>query len=251
MTHNRRVDLPTQLLDALAFACDATRAGASEEPVPDVAELLGVASLILDHGGTEDEVVASALVDAVTVDEHPDLPALRHRFGGEVVGILAGWAHHRRVDDQAQAWTAVRQAAMDALADADDSTALVMLAREFYKLRLILEDLREAGPAIWEEMPPGRDDQLWYYEALSEVAQCRQWPRCPSRLANEVVREVEQLRLAAHGPPPAHPCPSDWDASTKVEHPCGARHPAFGKGCRRPSGHAGIHAYSPRPGDGK
>ncbi len=251
MTDDRRGGLPARLLDALAFACDATRTGGSEAPVPDVAELLGVPSLILDHGGTDDEAIAGTLVDAVTVDEHLDLAALGPRFGGEVVGILAGWMHHRPVDDQAHAWSAVRQAAIDALADADDSTASVMLARELYDLRLILTDLREAGPALWEELPPGRDDHLWYYEALSEVAQCRQWPRCPSRLANEVVRAVGELRLAAHGPPSAHPRPSDWDVSTKVEHPCGARHPMIGKRCRRPSGHAGIHGYSPRPGDGK
>lgn len=250
MTVDPRRGMSTRLLDALVFACDATRTAGSEVPVPDLAELLGVPSLILDHCGTDDEAIAATLVDAVAVDEHPDLAALGPRFGDEVVGILAGLLHHRPVDDQALAWSALRQTAIDALADADDSTASVMLARELYKLRLILTDLGEVGPALWEELPPGREDHLWYYEALSEVAQCRQWPQCPSRMANEVVGAVAELRLAAHGPPPAHPCPSDWDAPTKVEHPCGARRPMIGKRCRRPSGHAGMHGYAPRPGDG-
>lgn len=68
----------------------ATDGGASSgDEVPYVAHLLAVASLVLEHGGGEDEAIAALLHDAV---EDAGGPArredIRLRFGDEVVRIV-------------------------------------------------------------------------------------------------------------------------------------------------------------------
>src|SRR6266545_3474018 len=59
--------------------------------VPYVAHLLGVASLVLEGGGDEDQAIAALLHDAVEDQGGPrTLEEIRRRFGDRVAGIVEG-----------------------------------------------------------------------------------------------------------------------------------------------------------------
>ena len=61
--------------------------------VPYVAHLLGVASLVLEDGGDEDEVSGALLHEAAEDQGGEDrLADIRARFGERVARIVEGWA---------------------------------------------------------------------------------------------------------------------------------------------------------------
>src|SRR5450432_4070832 len=57
--------------------------------VPYVAHLLGVASLVLEDGGSETEAIAALLHDAIE-DAHVKPKKIRRRFGRKVARIVKG-----------------------------------------------------------------------------------------------------------------------------------------------------------------
>jgi (p)ppGpp synthase/HD superfamily hydrolase len=78
----------TALAQALYVHRTDTRKG---KRTPYVSHLLGVCSLVLQHGGSEDEAIGALLHD--TLEDHPELvtPAsLRKRYGAKVLAIVQG-----------------------------------------------------------------------------------------------------------------------------------------------------------------
>ena len=82
--------LSTRFDDAFRYAHevhnDQTRKGTT---APYVGHLMGVASIVLDDGGTEDEAIAGLLHDAA--EDHggrPRLEDIRARFGDQVARIV-------------------------------------------------------------------------------------------------------------------------------------------------------------------
>src|SRR5512135_2043427 len=78
--------------EALVYAAHAheghSRKGTA---VPYLAHLLGVCSLVLEDGGSEDEAIAALLHDAVEdAGGAGRLAAIRRRFGDRVATIVAG-----------------------------------------------------------------------------------------------------------------------------------------------------------------
>ena len=81
--------------EAVAYAsivhADHVRKGSGKAgpPVPYIAHLLGVAALVLEDGGGEDEAIAALLHDSVEDrGGQPRLDDIRHRFGDRVASIV-------------------------------------------------------------------------------------------------------------------------------------------------------------------
>ena len=81
----------TRLAEGVAFALEMhARQVRKGSNVPDIGHLLGVASLVLEHGGDEEQAVAAMFHDAVEdVGAHVE-PVIRARFGGRVADIVPG-----------------------------------------------------------------------------------------------------------------------------------------------------------------
>ena len=77
--------------DAVVFAPDLHRHQLRKgSRVPYVAHLLAVCSIVLEHGGVEDEAIAALLHDGPEDQgEEATLQAIRDRFGDTVAGIVA------------------------------------------------------------------------------------------------------------------------------------------------------------------
>ncbi len=180
--------------DALVYA---TRTHASQERkgdtgIPYVAHLLGVAALVLEDGGDEDEAIAGLLHDAIE-DCGIRAEELVERYGERVAEIVVGCSD---ADIQPKpAWRPRKERYIARLAEAHPSIVRVSLADKVHNARSVLFDYRELGEELWGRFNP-EADQLWYYRSL--VAAFRVVSE--SRLVDELERVVSELdQVAASG----------------------------------------------------
>jgi GTP pyrophosphokinase len=156
--------------------------------IPYVSHLLGVASLVLEHGGDEDEAIAALLHDAAEDQGGaPTLARIRTQFGERVAGIVEGCTD-TDVDPKPP-WRPRKEAYLAHLEVADASTRLVSAADKLHNARAILSDYRAVGERLWDRFSADRSGVLWYYRALAELF----WRRGPQGLAEELGRTVSEL----------------------------------------------------------
>jgi GTP pyrophosphokinase len=167
--------------------------------IPYVAHLLGVASLVLEVDGTEDEAIAGLLHDAL--EDHPregrTAREIEERFGEAVLGIVR---HCTKPEvDETGSEEAVRdrlrvQTAryVEHLASAPTPAKLVAAADKLHNARSIVSDLREHGDRVWERFRKTREEAVRYYEDLAAALR-RGDPRS-ERLVDELVRTVKVMR---------------------------------------------------------
>lgn len=157
-----------RLVDAIAYAFQIhaaqSRKGTS---IPYVSHLLGVASLVLEHGGDEEVAVAAMLHDAIE-DIGPEQEAIiTERFGPRVAGIVRSCTD---ADIQPKPpWRARKEAYIAHLEHADADALLVSCADKVHNARAICSDLRTFGTAVFDRFKGGRDGTLWYYATLAEA----------------------------------------------------------------------------------
>jgi len=160
--------------------------------VPYAAHLLGVAALVLEAGGTEDEAISALLHDVL--EDHPDRATpsgLAERFGPEVARIVVACSDTVGSDPENKPpWKARKSAYLAGLADADAAVLLVSLADKLYNATALLRAVRLDGLLAYARFRAGPADQLWYHESL--VATFRQ--RCPGPLTEEYAATVSRIR---------------------------------------------------------
>ncbi len=173
---------------AVAFA-RALHAGQRRKgtDIPYVAHLLGVASLVVEDGGSEDEAIAGLLHDAV--EDQGGAPTLRRieqLFGREVARIVDACSDADVVPKPP--WRARKEAYIAHLPDADRAVLRVSLADKLHNARAILFDLH-AGHDVWSRFNADRDAILRYYRALVEAFVARD----AGPMAHELERAVESI----------------------------------------------------------
>ena len=179
--------------DALVYASrlhtSQRRKGTS---IPYISHLMAVASLVLEAGGDEEEVIAALLHDGPEDQGGlKTLTEIREHFGDRVGNIVAGCSD--TFEAQKPAWKVRKQAYLDHLRDADRSTRLISCADKLHNARAILADYRELGDALWNRFNAGREDVLWYYGELARIFS----ELGPSSLARQLSRVVDDLNEEA------------------------------------------------------
>src|SRR3954452_15579565 len=107
--------------------------------IPYVSHLLGVASLVLDDGGSENEALAALLHDAIE-DAHVKPKKIRRRFGRKVARIVIGCtetldgklpkrkdAKHKKRGRGAETWRARKEESLAHLRDAATPTPVLRI----------------------------------------------------------------------------------------------------------------------------
>jgi GTP pyrophosphokinase len=164
--------------------------------IPYIAHLLAVASIVLEHGASEDEAIAALLHDAAEDQGGQAILAdIRARFGDGVAEIVAGctdaWT------DPKPAWRGRKEMYLAGLGRASASVLLVSAADKLHNARSILRDYQALGEAVWERFTGGREGTLWYYRSLVEIFRATG----PRALAEELERVISELeRLASPNP---------------------------------------------------
>lgn len=162
-----RMRLTDRFKDALEFAvdlhADQRRKGSG---IPYVAHLLGVASLVLEYGGDEDEAIAALLHDAVEDQGgQPTRQMIAKKYGENVAQIVDGCTDSDTIPKPP--WRERKEAYIAHIASASPSVLLVSACDKLYNVRTIMADYRILGDDLWERFKGGkRDGTLWYYQAL-------------------------------------------------------------------------------------
>ncbi|MGC1966942.1 MAG: HD domain-containing protein [Candidatus Acidiferrales bacterium] len=159
---------------------------------PYIGHLLGVTSIVLTHGGDEDEAIAALLHDAVEDQGgKPRLREIRRKFGGHVARIVAACTDSDV--EPKPPWLERKTEYLQHLRRADSSVRLVSAADKLYNARETLEDLRTHREALWKRFKGGKQGTLWYYREVGKILR-RKGPR---ELAAELERVVRELTRAA------------------------------------------------------
>ena len=157
--------------------------------VPYVAHLLGVASIVLEAGGGDEDLAIAALLHDVVEDcgGAPMLKEIRRRFGKRVANVVDGCTDTDL--DPKPPWLERKKAYIAHLRTADADTRLVSAADKLHNVRSIVTAYREIGDRVWERFHGKRDGTLWYYRALLDEFQRKK----TSPLTRELERAVREL----------------------------------------------------------
>ena len=128
---------------------------------PTLGQVLGIASLVLDDGGTEREAIAAMVLDALGSDEAP-IAELRSRFGKKTAKLVASCADARGGDDLAE-----RIRPLDV--DENPSMRRVFAADLLRELRALVQDLRRTGSIAFARFATAPNEQLDNYLVLVQV----------------------------------------------------------------------------------
>ena len=144
--------------------------------IPYLAHLLGVAALVLDDGGSEDEAIAALLHD--TVEDHADrisFQDVEKEFGPAVTRIVEACTEPRRPEGT---WRAGKQGYIDHIGNAPLEARRVIMADKLDNIRSLVAGLERWGELYWSRFrSPTKDDLLWYHRALKEALS--DWPQSP------------------------------------------------------------------------
>ncbi|MGA7917192.1 MAG: HD domain-containing protein [Candidatus Acidiferrales bacterium] len=159
---------------------------------PYIGHLLGVTSIVLTHGGDEDEAIAALLHDAVEDQGgKPRLREIRRKFGARVARIVDGCTDSDV--EPKPPWLERKTEYLRHLRHANSSVRLVSAADKLYNARETLEDLRRHRDALWKRFKGGKQGTLWYYREVAKILR----GRGPKALAAELDRVVRELTRAA------------------------------------------------------
>lgn len=159
---------------------DQVRKGTS---IPYLAHLLAVASLVMEHGGDEDQTIAALLHDAIEDSGLQAEALIREQFGDRVTAIV--WGCTDGVPNQAGQkldWGDRKRQYLQHLETAEPDILLVSACDKLHNARSILSDLEIHGLGLFDRFKAGQAGTLWYYEQLAQLFQAR----LPSPLADQL-----------------------------------------------------------------
>lgn len=152
--------------EAFAYAhrlhADQVRKGTT---APYIGHLMGVASIVLDDGGGEDEAIGGLLHDAA--EDHGGrerLEEIRSRFGDAVARIVEDCTDSWETPKAP--WLERKQAYIEHARALAPASLRVSAADKVHNAYAILRDLRNHGEAVWGRFNAAPDDVLSYYEKL-------------------------------------------------------------------------------------
>jgi (p)ppGpp synthase/HD superfamily hydrolase len=137
---------------------------------PYVGHLLGVAAIVIQHGGGEDEVIAALLHDAVEDQGGlPRLDEIRNKFGDRVARVVDGCTDSYEVSGEKREWGERKRAYIEKVAHEPEDVRLVSAADKLANSREILSDYRVEGDAVFNRFSGRKQGTLWYYRTLVNV----------------------------------------------------------------------------------
>jgi GTP pyrophosphokinase len=180
--------------DALTWAAelheDQERKGGR---IPYVAHLLGVASIVLEHGGNEDQAIAALLHDSLEDQAHKmSTGEISARFGAEVERIVQACTDgdpEEQRDRNKERWYERKRKYIAEIPRKPPQAILISMADKLHNARAILEDYRALGAPIWSRFTTGKEGTLWYYRSMVDAFESFGH----NRLWGELKRTVSEL----------------------------------------------------------
>jgi GTP pyrophosphokinase len=196
--HGTQLLLSSKFNEALLYAGELHgRQRRKGSGIPFLAHLLGVAAIVLEDGGDEEEGIAALLHDAV--EDHPrggqTEKEILERFGPKVhriVMICTEPDPHALERGRKGPWEDRKERYIRQLRETSDAGALrIATADKLYNARSIINDMRLVGEDVWKRFSVPKEKTLWYYRTVTDALRSAT-PVARSRL----VRELAGIVLA-------------------------------------------------------
>jgi (p)ppGpp synthase/HD superfamily hydrolase len=177
--------------------------------IPYLYHLLGVASLVIEFRGSEDQAIAGLLHDVLEDCGAAHEPVIRAQFGNAVADIVLactdGSAESKAIHDDPEAkkcdWLERKRTYLKHLVEAPDGVLLVSGCDKLHNARAIVQDLEDpaVGTRVFDRFTGGRAGTLGYYQSLAAIFAERE--ALMQRQLDSVVASMH--RLAGAGEPTA------------------------------------------------
>lgn len=196
----------TVLTDRFSRAVDYARIAHAAQVrkgsnIPYLYHLLGVASLVIEFGGDEDQAIAGLLHDVVEDCGEMHRHLVRSQFGDAVADIVEactdstaeGKARHTDPEAKRRNWVERKRTYLAHLQAADSATLLVSACDKLHNARAIVQDLQDpnVGRAVFLRFTGGMDGTLGYYEGLARIFTARGTAVAP--VLDAVVAQMGEL----------------------------------------------------------
>ncbi|MFA5885052.1 MAG: HD domain-containing protein [Acidimicrobiia bacterium] len=195
----REVRVSDKFLRAAQWAADRHADHATAVPaIPSVAQVLGLASLVLEDGGSEREAIAAMILDALG----DDVPRkeLRERFGKKVTALVVaahpdrGTVAPGRVPVDVLRWRALADTALDRVVTEEDPAALrIRAASVLQEARALLRELRRNGTIAYVRCPAPPAEHLGHLRELVTVIARRRPRTAITQELRAAVVDIERL----------------------------------------------------------
>ncbi|MFM8534840.1 MAG: HD domain-containing protein [Acidimicrobiia bacterium] len=159
--------------------------------IPYIAHILGVTSLAIEYGASEDEAIAALLHDAAEDGGgEATLAEIRAAYGDAVADIVLGCSDSLVEDPEDKLpWIERKENYLAHLDNASASVCLVSAADKLHNVRSIIRDYREHRDDVWQRFQGKRDGTLWYYETVAHTLV----RRYHGQLSRDLQEAVDQL----------------------------------------------------------
>jgi (p)ppGpp synthase/HD superfamily hydrolase len=180
--------------EALKLAADAFSGHARKgSGAPYLTHLLSVATLVMEHGGDEEQIVAAILHDYLEDIPGADEAVLVSRFGERVTRLVRALSDTTDATQPKAPWKPRKEAYLALLETAAPEVKLIAAADKLHNATSTLRDVERLGLPAFDAFTAPYAETLWYYrEAARAVATDY---RGPIVLALE--RTVRELHDAA------------------------------------------------------
>ncbi|MBN1230655.1 MAG: HD domain-containing protein [Anaerolineales bacterium] len=158
--------------------------------IPYLSHLMAVAALVMEDGGSEEEVIAALLHDSIEdsggLETYQTIESL---FGKKTAKIVMECSD--TVIFPKPPWQERKENYIHSMESAPLPAVRVSLADKLHNARMILRDLQEGRPDLWEIFNGGKDGTLWYYNSLCEIFKTR----LPGWMSDELERVVSEIEI--------------------------------------------------------
>ncbi len=171
--------------------------------IPYAYHLLGVAGLVLEAGGDEDQAIAGLLHDAA--GDHggePRLTEIKTRFGPRIESIVRACSDSLPTDpDQKAPWLERKRAHLAGLKTADPDVILVTTADKLHNARALVTDVLIDGPGALDRFTAPPEATVAFYREILKVLTERQAPPLLLRPLELAVSGLGAAIAAVHSYP--------------------------------------------------
>ena len=171
---NPHIALSDRFITAVAYATTMHRDQVRKSTdIPYICHPLGVASLLIEAGASENQIIAGLLHDvAEDCGGEPRLLDIERMFGTEVSEIVRGCSDSlTEKEDQKASWSTRKADHISHLAEVDHDVLMVTAADKVHNARAIVTDLQTVGDEVWKRFnrETNRELIIDYYTQIYNI----------------------------------------------------------------------------------
>ena len=167
-----KIQLTDRFITAVAYAMTMHREQTRKSTdIPYICHPFGVASLVIEASGDEDQAIGALLHDvAEDCGGEPRLVEIREKFGPRVEHIVRSCSDSlTETEEEKASWRERKAAHLKHLRESDQDMLIVTAADKLHNARAIATDLQTVGVKVWDRFNADPESIVWYYNQMLTI----------------------------------------------------------------------------------